>query len=205
MTFHMKILDLFAGIGGTAKGIQEEVKRVEYVAVDNDQEVCEIHKLNNPGSTVFCEDVNVFLKDINKYDFIWASPPCQTHSRWNLTKELLPPPDLFLYELILYLKWNKCNFVVENVTPYYGFLIKPTIKIDRHCFWSSFYIEPFKVENLPKRFDFMTINDWRNYHGLEGCKSSQLKERQSLRNAVHSSISAGIIRQYIQPYQELLF
>ena len=51
-----KVLDLFAGVGGTAKGIQKFFLNTStpfsYVAVDNNYQVLEAHKkLNSLSST----------------------------------------------------------------------------------------------------------------------------------------------------------
>ena len=49
----MRVLDLFAGIGGTARGIQRCLtKKDEYVAIENDEEVCEVYRKNVPGKNI---------------------------------------------------------------------------------------------------------------------------------------------------------
>lgn len=56
-------------------------------------------------------------------------------------------PDMKLYEEILFLKhWFKGKWVVENVVPYYIPLIKETVKIGRHLFWSNFKINPLEID-----------------------------------------------------------
>ena len=60
-------------------------------------------------------------------------------------------PDFSLYEEITLLKhYFKGTWVVENVVPYYEPLIKPTVILDRHMFWSNFDIPEKKFEGFGK-------------------------------------------------------
>lgn len=75
----MKILNLYAGIGGNRKlwGDDHEITAVEY-----DEEIAGIYKELFPNDTVIVGDAHQFLLDHHeKFDFIWLSRPCQTHSR----------------------------------------------------------------------------------------------------------------------------
>ena len=74
----MKILNLYAGIGGNRKlwGDEHEITAVEY-----DVKIAECYKKLFPNDNVIVADAHEYLrKHFREYDFIWASPPCPTHS-----------------------------------------------------------------------------------------------------------------------------
>ena len=136
----MKILNLYAGVGGNRKlwGDEHEV-----TAVENEQYIADVYKELHPNDKVVVADAHQYLLDHYKeFDFIWASPPCPSHSRIRLThktKSTKPVyPDMQLYEEIIFLKhMYDGDWVVENVIPYYKPLIAPTVILDRHCIWSN--------------------------------------------------------------------
>lgn len=75
----MKILNLYAGIGGNRKlwGDEHEVTAIEY-----DENIAKIYKDNFPNDKVIVTDAHQYLLDhFREYDFIWASPPCPSHSK----------------------------------------------------------------------------------------------------------------------------
>lgn len=77
----MKILNLYAGLGGNRKlwGNDHEV-----TAVELDPEVARIYQSNFPNDTVIVGDAHDYLlKNFESFDFIWASPPCPSHSKMN--------------------------------------------------------------------------------------------------------------------------
>jgi len=204
----MKILDLFAGIGGTAKGIHKalednNIKDYEYIAIEINSIIAKTHKENNPKSTVIVGDAFDFLNGkIEEYNFIWASPPCHTHSRVNwLMKRYDPDPSL--WQIIQFLKENAKAFVVENVIPYYKPPIPITFTIDRHAFWSSFPIAHFKTKERAKNLRWMKYGDFQKYHELDPPKEGYDK-RKSLRNVVNPVISYNIFSQFLNPKQKKL-
>ena len=74
----MKILNLYAGIGGNRKlwGDEHEITAVEW-----DEKIAKIYQDFFPKDKVLVEDAHDYLlKHFEKYDFIWSSPPCPTHS-----------------------------------------------------------------------------------------------------------------------------
>lgn len=78
----MKILILYAGIGGNRKlwGNEHEI-----TAVEIDPDIAKIYKDFFPDVNVIVADAHEFLlKHFKEYDFIWSSPPCPSHSRVNL-------------------------------------------------------------------------------------------------------------------------
>ena len=141
----MKILNAYCGIGGnrklwTPKGDEHEITAIEYK-----QEIADIYKDFFPNDKVIVADAHQYLLDHYKeFDFIWSSPPCPTHSRFNLLSNVqegktVKYPDMALYQEIIYLKhWFKGKWVVENVISYYKPLIPPN-QSDSHYFWTNFY------------------------------------------------------------------
>lgn len=138
----MKILNLYAGIGGNRKlwGNDHEI-----TAVELNPKIAEIYQDFFPNDKMIVGDAHEYLRlNFRDYDFIWASPPCPTHSVLQMTRyndANLKYPDMTLYqEIILLQNFYKGKYVIENVSPYYKPLIPPTFKVERHCFWSSDFI-----------------------------------------------------------------
>ena len=137
----MKILNLYAGIGGNRKLWGEEH---EVTAVEIDPNIAKIYQDFFPKDKVIVTDAHQYLLEhFKEFDFIWSSPPCPSHSRTNYflkAKGILRFPDMKLYEEIIFLKhFFKGKWVVENVISYYDYLIKP-YEVGRHYFWSNFII-----------------------------------------------------------------
>jgi len=194
----MEILNLYAGIGGNRKLWGKEHK---VTAVENNPDIAEIYKKIFPKDEVIIEDAHEFLlKNFKKFDFIWSSPPCQTHSsfRKNIcvafrgTKPKYP--DMKLYEEILFLQGHaKCKWVVENVKPYYKFLIEPSAIIDRHLFWSNFKIKESKIKR-EYWIRHSQIKQLQEMHGFNLSKFKIKDKRQILRNCVLPKLGKHILR-----------
>lgn len=148
----LNILNLFAGIGGnrTLWGDEYDITAIEY-----DSKIAEIYKMRFPNDKVIIGDAyDYFLEHFQNFDFIWASPPCLTHTRlircnvghrYKGKNIKLSFPDLRLYSLILFLKENfRGRWLVENVKGYYKPLIYPSAKIGRHYFWSNIVLTSYK-------------------------------------------------------------
>lgn len=144
----MKVLNLYAGIGGNRKLWED----VEVTSVEYEPKIAAQYKQLYPNDNLIVGDAHEYLLDhYREFDFIWSSPPCQTHSRTNyFTNEIRKRsryPDMSLYQEIIFLnQFFKGKFCVENVIGYYEPLIKPT-KIGRHYLWSNFNIPLIKVSN----------------------------------------------------------
>tara|TARA_R100001509_G_scaffold89146_1_gene51158 strand:- start:86 stop:727 length:642 start_codon:yes stop_codon:yes gene_type:complete len=138
----MKILNLYACLGGNRYKWNEVKEDIEVTAVELDPECARLYQERFPNDKVIVADAHQYLLDHYKeYDFIWSSPPCPTHSRLvqtNKNKIKMKYPDMKLYEEILFLKhlYNG-KYVVENVIPYYEPLI-PAHKRHRHLYWTNF-------------------------------------------------------------------
>jgi len=194
----MKILNLYAGIGGNRKlwGDEHEVTAVEY-----DESIAQIYRDNFPNDTVLVEDAHEYLLNHYKeYDFIWSSPPCQTHSsfrhnicvRYRGTKAEYP--DMKLYQEIIFLdKHFDGKWVVENVKPYYKPLIEPTAILQRHLFWSNFPIAPATFEQ--DKIRTAQIPDLEKLHGYDLSNYKLKNKRQILRNCVSPQLGKHVLAQ----------
>lgn len=142
----IKILNLYAGIGGNRK----LWKNVEVTAVENNQEIANVYHKLFPKDIIIIGDAHQYLlKHFKEFEFIWSSPPCQSHSGCNhflKGQGIFRYPDMKLYEEIIFLKhFCKAKWVVENVRPYYKPLIEQQM-VGRHCFWSNFAISKIDIE-----------------------------------------------------------
>ena len=144
----MKILNLYAGIGGNRKLWGDEH---EITAVEIDPKIAKVYQDFFPNDKVIVTDAHQFLLDHYKeFDFIWSSPPCPTHSKINNSyvnnMQKLRYPDMRLYQEIIFLKhFFKGKWVVENVISYYEPLIVSQ-KSSGHYFWSNFNITNVKLK-----------------------------------------------------------
>jgi DNA (cytosine-5)-methyltransferase 1 len=191
----LKILNLYAGIGGNRKswGTQHEITAVEY-----DPQIAEVYKDLYPNDEVIIADAHQFLLEhYQEFDFIWSSPPCQSHSsfRHNIGvrfRGVKPKyPDMTLYEEIVFLEfYAKGLWVVENVNPFYGAMRNPK-KIDRHLYWSNFDIpdREVKVEKLREA----QIPQLQELHGVDLSKYKLANKRQILRNCVYHETGKYIL------------
>lgn len=203
----MKILNLYAGIGGNRKlwGDEHEV-----TAIEHNKEIANVYTHLFPNDKVIVTDAHDFLlNNYQDYDFIWSSPPCQSHSKTNY---FLHPqgvrrfPDMKLYEEIIFLQqWGKnLKWVVENVVGYYKPLIEPQ-KIGRHYFWSNFPIKDKKMDYV--QIGTMNRNASKDTQrkaiireaqvpellDLHGLKDFKLKnKRQVLRNCVYPELGKHV-------------
>jgi DNA (cytosine-5)-methyltransferase 1 len=148
----MKILNLYACLGGNRYKWDEVADDLEITAVELDPEAARLYQERFPNDKVIIADAHQYLLDHYKeFDFIWSSPPCPTHSKaryWGFGKNGLKPeyPDMKLYEEIIFLKYHFFGkWVVENVNPYYEPMFNPVIR-ERHTYWANFYI-PHNISN----------------------------------------------------------
>jgi len=199
--FLMKYLNLYAGLGGNRAQLPEYV---QVTAVENDPAIAGVYRGLYPLDTVIVGDAHQFLIDnFDQYDFIWSSPPCQTHSKMmkatrHKTRRY---PDLALYQEILFLQ-HFCTtpWAIENVKPFYQPLTPPSFTIGRHMFWSSGVVhgveapaQPADFINLSNLEGMRKMQDWL---GIHYDKPIYYKGNhcpvQVLRNCVHPVIGRKI-------------
>lgn len=197
----MKILNLYAGIGGNRKlwGDKHEI-----TAVELDPEIAAIYKDFYPNDDVVVGDAHQYLIDhFQEYDFIWSSPPCPTHSRFRFMTTKMTArgksrpiiyPDMTLYQEIILLKhYHSGKWIVENVKSYYEPLIIPQ-EFDRHYAWANFTVPPFKADN--KGFIKDDVSGLKNLHGFDISKYKlSARKDQILRNAVNPQAGLAILQE----------
>ena len=214
----LKILNLYAGIGGNRKlwGNIHEI-----TAIENVPEIAKIYQDFFPKDKVIVADAHQYLLEhFKEFDFIWSSPPCPSHSVCNhflKGQGIYRYPDMKLYEEILFLKHiipKNIKWVVENVKPYYKPLVEPQY-IGRHCFWANFLIRQIKVD-----YQIGTMNRQASKKAqrkaiireaqipelidLHGLKDFKLKnKRQVLRNCVLPKIGLHILQEAFRENKSL--
>ena len=138
----MKVLNLYACLGGN----RYKWTDCEVTAVELDEEAARLYQERFPNDAVIVADAHQYLLEhFKEFNFIWSSPPCQSHSKVRTTQKNRENfkfiyPDLKLYEEIIFLdNFYDGKFVVENVIPYYEPLISAQ-KRGRHLYWTNFIL-----------------------------------------------------------------
>jgi len=212
----MKILNLYAGIGGNRKlwGDEHEITAVEWKP-----EIAKKYQEFFSNDKVIVGDAHQYLLEhYYEFDFIWSSPPCPTHTRMNIANQISPYkdnakqiqqgggikpryPDMNLYQEIIFLKhFFKGKWCVENVVSYYEPLIPPN-DFGGHYFWTNFILRDFAVggrgmgrndttrETLTKRKGYK----WEDLVGLD--------RELVLRNCVEPELGKHILDLAINPIE----
>jgi DNA (cytosine-5)-methyltransferase 1 len=184
----MKVLNLYAGIGGNRK----LWTGVDVTAVEIRPDIAKVYSDHFPDDKLIIGDAHDYLlKNYDQFDFIWTSAPCPSHSRANFWASKTAGnrkkyyPDMTLYQEILFLKhWFKGKWLAENVIPYYEPLIAPDKKIGRHLFWSNFDVPDFNGTGADIHKG--SSEEWIKTHGfdLSDYKIEGRKD-QVYRNCVH--------------------
>ncbi len=209
----MKILNLYSGIGGNRKlwGDEHEITAVEF-----NPDVGKVYKSFFPKDQVIIADAHQYLlENFDNYDFIWTSPPCQSHSRIrNIagvgsgnTKAIYP--DMKLWQEIIFLNQIfhtsgtkfRGKFVVENVITYYKPLIQPQ-KCGRHYFWTNFYINNLKAEDTIVTAKLETKQVKLGFEDFKENKS--ITKEQMLNNCVEPELGLHIFQEAFREYKTLV-
>ena len=206
----MKILNLYAGIGGNRKlwGDDHEI-----VAIENNKKIAEIYHDFFPQDLVLVEDAHQYLLEhFKEFDFIWSSPPCPTHSTFAKLRGLSDDfgrgnyaykpkyPEMDLYQEIIFLQhFFKGKWAVENVVGYYEPLIKPQ-RLQRHYFWTNYYINPAKFEG--DNIKGGKIKEWEQKLGVDLSRYKGIDKRVVLRNCVAPELGQYILERAFSKIQQ---
>jgi|TARA_B110000305_G_scaffold19991_1_gene18433 DNA (cytosine-5)-methyltransferase 1 len=195
----INVLNLYAGLGGNRKLWEN----VSVVAIESDPKIAAVYEKLHPTDDMFVEDAHALLLDVyDQFDFIWSSPPCQSHSAMTRANSRTAPKyaEMDLYQQIIFLQtYYKGYWVVENVKPYYKPLIPPTCVVGRHYFWSNF---PLVAEDVKRPANFINVQnlvgkkmlqDWLDIHFDEKLYYGTNHDPcQVLRNCVHPLLGKQI-------------
>jgi|TARA_R110002020_G_scaffold55041_3_gene152957 DNA (cytosine-5)-methyltransferase 1 len=179
----MKILNLYACLGGNRYKWNEVKDDIEITAIELDPELARLYQERFPNDRVIIADAHQYLLDHYKeFEFIWSSPPCPSHSRINIsqyTRENWKPryPEMKLYQEIIFLdNFYKGKYCIENVIPYYKPLIAAK-KRDRHLYWTNFNLPNIlskrksfdisRTKNLINALSKFHDYDFRKYKGKQ--------------------------------------
>lgn len=198
----MKILNLYAGIGGNRKlwGDNHEITAIEYKP-----EIAKIYQEFFPKDKVIVADAHEYLeKHYMEFDFIWSSPPCPTHSRLNKSNgvglTIKKYPSMILYQEIIFLQhWFKGKWCVENVIAYYEPLIHP-IEFGNHWFWTNFLLRTF---NGSDRGHNENIESLMERKGFDLKDKKSIDKRLVLRNCVEPELGKHILDSVINPIETM--
>ena len=190
----MKVLNLYAGIGGNRKLWED----VEVTAVEQDKNIAGIYQGFFPKDKVLICDAHLFLlTHFKEFDFIWSSVPCPTHSILNTTysdkgwKNTIEYPDMRLYQEVIILKhFFKGKYCVENVVSYYDPLILPQ-RVHKHYFWANFHIGDFPKQ--PQHFD--DLETLYRIKGFDLTNRSVKNKRQVMRNCLNPYLGLHILNE----------
>ena len=201
----MKILNLYAGIGGNRKlwGDTHDI-----TAIELNPQIAKIYQDFFPKDKVIVADAHQYLLEhFKEFEFIWSSPPCPTHSITRFMQDKKIYPDMQLYQEIIFLQqwFHEGEWIVENVIPYYEYLIRPSVILHRHAIWSSFVINnrPFpKMQTCkrPQEREFLQKElgfDLEKYEGID--------KRKLLRNCVLPELGLHILNESQRNIQAELF
>jgi len=174
----MKILNLYACLGGNRYKWNEVKEDIEVTAVEWDEELARLYQERFPNDKVIVADAHAYLlENYMNYDFIWTSPPCPTHSRMRKTntgegerKSKATYPDMKLYQEILLLEhFFKGKYVVENVISFYEPLVTPK-KRDRHYYWTNFNLPSDLKGRKASNFIHSKVADLSEFHDYDFTK-----------------------------------
>ena len=101
----MRALDLFCCAGGATKGLQRAGFHVTGIDIRKQPRYC--------GDAFIQADALQPPVDLKRFDFIWASPPCQSYSA--AMKHLAKPQPMLIDSVREMLELSGVPFVIENV------------------------------------------------------------------------------------------
>jgi DNA (cytosine-5)-methyltransferase 1 len=221
----LKVLNLYAGIGGNRRLWNNDL--IEVTAVEIEKDIAEAYKHFFPNDTIIIGDAHQYLLEhFNEYDFIWSSPPCPTHSvlgKLGMNKYISATenngsfegtkkpeyPNMMLYQEIIFLKhFFKGKWVVENTKSYYNPLIKP-YESGSHYFWSNFIITNINLES--RAVSVNSINEKQQKTGFNldlfsfrNIKDTHKKDKV-LNNCVDSKLGLHVFNMAFKDKQQKLF
>ncbi len=214
----MKILNLYAGIGGNRKLWGDEHL---ITAVEINPQIAKIYSDFFSKDTIVIGDAHQYLLEhFKEFEFIWSSPPCPSHSvcsHFLKGQGIIRYPDQSLWqEIILLRHFFKGKYCIENTRSYYEPLYPPQT-VGRHYFWANFKINDIKVDyqigtmnrqasKEKQRKAIIREAQIPEFLALRDLKDFKLpNKRQILRNCVLPKIGLHILNESQRDIQPELF
>lgn len=119
------VVDMFAGGGGTSKGIEAALSAAVDIAINHDPDAIAIHRANHPNTYHFLTDVREVdprkvLPD-RPVGLLWLSPDCTHHSRAKGGKPVKRNRRALANVGIVWAQTRKPRVIIlENVTEFEG-------------------------------------------------------------------------------------
>jgi len=205
-----EILNLYGCLGGNRflwNSVAKKAKiKIRVTCVEKDPELLKLYGERFPNDILINSDAHSYLlENYYKYNFIWASPPCPSHSRlrrvntgFTARKSKATYPDMKLYqEIILLDKFFKGGYCVENVIPYYKPLI-PGKQRGRHIFWTNFNLPTNINARKIKDISTCSIKFLSKFHSFDFTKYKGTQRVDKIsRNLVDYEIGKTILETYL--------
>jgi len=208
------ICNAFGGVGANTHNWSRDKHDITHI--EYNKEIARCNEQLHPEDTVVVEDAIIHLENNwDQYDYIWASPPCPSHSsirkagakKGQYTAKM---PDMDLYSVIVFLdEFFQGEFTVENVKPYYKRLdkqerekirnrqtvIPPASETSRHLFWSSHEVPEVRLptQNI-HHGNHSDMTEWLGIPELNDYTFQSVEKRKVLRNCVHPKIGEAILK-----------
>ncbi|XP_076247573.1 DNA (cytosine-5)-methyltransferase PliMCI [Calliopsis andreniformis] len=148
----LKTLDVFAGCGGLSEGLRQAGIVDNRWAIEREEPAACAYRLNNPDTTVFCEDCNVLLRKVingepcdnngqrlpqkGEVELLCGGPPCQGFSgmnRFNSRQYSLFKNSLVVSCLSYCDYYRPKFFIMENVRNFVSFKKSMVLKLTLRC------------------------------------------------------------------------
>ncbi|XP_076281112.1 DNA (cytosine-5)-methyltransferase PliMCI [Lasioglossum baleicum] len=152
VTKKLRTLDVFAGCGGLSEGLRQAGIADNRWAIEREEPAACAYRLNNPDTTVFCEDCNVLLRKVmngelcdnngqrlprkGEVELLCGGPPCQGFSgmnRFNSRQYSLFKNSLVVSCLSYCDYYRPKYFVMENVRNFVSFKRSMVLKLTLRC------------------------------------------------------------------------
>lgn len=195
------VLNGFAGLGACTDNWNRDKYQVTHVEIN--EEIAEETRRLQPEDQVIVGDAMKHIKEnYQSYDFIWASPPCPSHSTIRKAgvgngQYQAKYPDQRLWQVIFFLdQYFSGDYIVENVKPFYDEnvrweLVKPQ-QVARHYIWSNFTAP--KVDMEPQNIHTANNSEMQKWLGIQVKDNwESIEQRKVLRNCVHPKIGEKIL------------
>ncbi len=164
----MKIIDLFAGVGGLSQGFKKAGFETT-LAIEYDTEIADAFRANHPGVCVIADDIRnvdteAIYQKIGPVSGIVGGPPCQGFSQKGQRKSVLDERNFMFHSFIEFVNvFRPPFFVMENVpnitTTEKGFFRKEVImafeKLGYKVMFNVLNAADFGIPQLRRRAFFV--------------------------------------------------